>query len=175
MTKAAAKKKPEEKSIYRQALARVVEKLDGTGLPWPKKPTDYGTEYEFPSDSSKLTGAALGKFQSRLAGWEGYAGSLIAMADIDLALFQTSYGIALTEKMVDLQNNGSKSKLKDMLRAEALSAVPALKRAAFAIAERKALVSALKAQKGIYEIQRQSISREQSRRSDEMRARLRSV
>ena len=166
-------KAEEGKSIYRQALKRVTDKLDGTGLPWPQKPQDYGLEYEFPSDISKLSGASLGKFQARLAGWEGYAARLLALADVDLDLLQISYGIALTEKMVDLQNNGSKCKLKETLRAEALSAVPALKRAAFAIAERKALVSALKAQKGIYETQRQSVSREQTRRSDEMRARLR--
>ena len=173
MAKAAAKtrKKAEEKSIYRQALKRVTDRLDGTGLPWPKRPGDYGTEYEFPSDITVKSPASVGKLQSRLAGWEGYVIRLLALADIDLDLLQISYDIALGEKMAEIQKSGSKCTLKDTLRAEALTAVPALKRATFAIAERKALVSALKAQKSIYEKQRNAVSREQSRRSDEFRGR----
>lgn len=171
----AKKDKPkEDKGFYRQALDKVTERLDASGLPWPEKPTDYGSEYEFPADISKMSGGALGKLQGHLAGWEGYVTRLLALADIDLSLLQTSFDIALNEKMADLQTNGSKGKLKDVLRAQALAAEPALKKAAYAIAERKALVSALKAQKGIYDMQRQAVSREQSRRSDEMRARLRS-
>ena len=161
--------KPKEKSIYRQALDKVTARLDGTGLPWPEKPKDYGLEYEFPSDISGLSGGALGKLQGRLAGWEGYVSHLLALADIDLSLLQISYDVALGEKMLELQTNGSKGKLKDVLKAEALATVPELRRATFVLAEKRALVHALKAQKGIYEMQRGAASREQSRRSDELR------
>ncbi len=171
----AKKAKPEEEtSIYRQALAKVTERLDSTGLPWPKKPAGYSSEYTFPADISTMGGGALGKLQGHLAGWGTYADSLIARADMDMSLLQISYDVALGEKMVELDTNGSKGKLKDVLKAQALAAVPELKRATFVLAEKRALVRALKAQKGIYETQRQTLSREQSRRSDEMRARLRS-
>lgn len=166
-------KKAKETSIYRQALAKVTERLDSTGLPWPEKPKDYSSEYEFPADISGMTGGALGKLQGRLAGWGTYADTLLAHADIDLSLLQISYDVALGEKMAELQGNGSKYKLKDTLKAQALKEVPELKRATFVLAEKRALVKALKAQKGIYETQRQALSREQSRRSDEMRARMR--
>lgn len=163
------KTKPKEKSIYRQALGRVTERLDSTGLPWPSKPTDYGSEYDFPSDITALSGGAIGKLQSRLAGWGGYADRLLALADIDLSLLQNSFDIALNEKMSELQENGSSRKLKDTLRAQALAESPDLKRAAYALAEKRAIVAALKAQKSIYDMQRQAVSREQSRRSDELR------
>ena len=169
-----AKKPKEDRGIYRQALDKVLERLDSTGLPWPEKPTDYGKEYEFPADISGMSGGALGKLQGRLAGWGTYADTLLSRADMDMSLLQISYDVALGEKMAELDENGSKGKLKDVLKAQALKAVPDLKRATFVLAEKKALVKALKAQKGIYETQRQTLSREQSRRSDEMRARLRS-
>ncbi len=172
MAKKAETKK--ETGVYLQALARVKERLNSTGLPWPKKPEGYGSEYTFPADISTMSGAALGKLQGHLAGWGTYADSLIARVDINMSLLQVSYDVALGEKMVELDENGSKGKLKDILKAQALNAVPELKRATFVLAEKKALVRALKAQKGIYETQRQTLSREQSRRSDEMRARLRS-
>ena len=167
-------KRTKETSIYRQALAKVTERLNSTGLPWPEKPRDYGLEYEFPADISKMTGGALGKLQGQLAGWGTYADSLISRSDMDMSLLQISYDVALGEKMAELDENGSKGKLKDILKAQALTAVSDLKRATFVLAEKRALVKALKAQKGIYETQRQALSREQSRRSDEMRARLRS-
>ena len=155
--------------IYRQALERVKKLLDQSGLPWPSRPADYGEEYEFPADITKLSPQHLGRLQSRLAGWDGYVQRLLALADIDLDLLQNSFDIALAEKMSDLQGNGSSRKLKDTLRAQALAAEPDLKRAAYVLAERQALVTMLKAQKSIYDTQRHAASREQSRRSDEFR------
>lgn len=169
----AKKTKPKEKGFYRQALDRVTERLDSTGLPWPEKPKNYGSEYEFPADVATTSNPALAKLQAQLAGWEGYASRLLTLADLDLSLLETSYNVALGQKMLELQTNGSKGKLKDVLKAEALAAEPELMKATYVIAEKKAVVSALKAQRSIYAEQRQSLSREQTRRSDEMRARLR--
>ncbi|KKL56585.1 hypothetical protein LCGC14_2243910, partial [marine sediment metagenome] len=92
-------KPKEEKSIYRQSLARVKQLLDQSGLPWPSKPADYGEEYEFPADITKLSPQHLGRLQSRLAGWDGYVQRLLALADIDLDLLQNSFDITLAEKM----------------------------------------------------------------------------
>ncbi|KKK62508.1 hypothetical protein LCGC14_3003640, partial [marine sediment metagenome] len=105
-------KKDKETSIYKQALARVVELLDKSGPPWPQKPADYGKAYEFPQDITGLSSQRLGRLQSRLAGWDGYTQYLLGRADIDLALLQNSYDIALHEKMAALQNGGSSCKLK---------------------------------------------------------------
>jgi hypothetical protein len=68
-----------------------------------------------------------------------------------------------------LQDNGSSRKLKDTLKAQAMFEVPALKNAAYELAERRAVLRLLKAQKSIYDMHRKSASREQSRRSDELR------
>ena len=164
-------KKDKETSIYKQALARVVELLDKSGPPWPQKPADYGEEYEFPQDITVLSPKHLGRLQSRLAGWDGYVQRLLGLADIDLDLMQNSFNILLAEKMSMLQSNGSSRKLKDTLKAQALSEVPELKEAAYGLAEKSALVKLLKAQKSIYDTQRHAASREQSRRADELRMR----
>ncbi len=162
-------KPAKETSIYKQALTKVIAQLDTTGLPWPEKPKDYAEEYEFPQDIAAVSPTNLARLQSRLAGWDGYVQRLLALADIDLALLQNSFDIALGEKMSALQGNGSSRKLKDTLKAQALSEVEELKEAAYLLAEKKALVTMLKAQRGIYDTQRHAASREQSRRADAVR------
>lgn len=162
-------KTKKETSIYKQALARVVKLLATSGPPWPQKPADYGESYEFPQDITKLSSQRLGKLQSRLAGWGGYAQYLLGHADIELSLLQNSFDITLSLKMSELQGNGSSRKLKDTLRAQALSEVLELKEAAYTLAEKGAIVTLLKAQKSIYDTQRHAASREQSRRADELR------
>jgi len=165
-------KKVKETSIYKQALARVVALLNDSGPPWPQKPADYGESYEFPQDITSLSPKYLGRLQSRLAGWEGYTQYLLGRADVELALLQNSYDIALHEKMAALQNGGSACKLKSTLTAEALAAVLELKEATYTLAEKRAVVTLLKSQKSIYDTQRHAASREQSRRADELRHRL---
>ena len=162
-------KTAKETSIYKQALARVVALLDKSGPPWPQKPADYGEDYEFPQDITSLSPKHLGRLQSRLAGWEGYTQRLLGLADIELALLQNSYDIALHEKMSELQNKGSSCKLKSTLTAQALAVVSQLKEATYTLAEKRAVVTLLKSQKSIYDTQRHAASREQSRRSDELR------
>lgn len=156
-------------AIFQQALERVIKLLDESGPPWPKKPEGFGESYEFPPDMTKISPTKLGQLQSRLAGWDGYTTYLLGRADIDFSLMQNSYDIALGEKMSALQGNGSSRKLKDTLKAQALAEEPELKRATYVLAEKKALVTLLKAQRSIYDTQRHAASREQSRRSDELR------
>ena len=160
-----------KQSIFQQALERVIKLLDESGPPWPKKPEGFGKEYEFPQDMANISSTKLSQLQSRLAGWDGYTQYLLGRADIDFSLMKNSYDIALGEKMSELQSNGSSRKLKDTLTAQALSEEPELKRAAYVLAEKKALVTLLKAQKSIYDTQRHAASREQSRRADELRMR----
>lgn len=158
-----------ETSVYKQSLARVTALLRQTGLPWPSRPADFGEEYEFPQDITALSSTRLAKLQSRLAGWDGYVQRLLGLADVDLDIMQNSFNILLAEKMSQLQSNGSSRKLKDTLKAQALSEVSELKAAAYTLAEKSALVKLLKAQKSIYDTQRHAASREQSRRADELR------
>ncbi|KKM26015.1 hypothetical protein LCGC14_1589130 [marine sediment metagenome] len=165
-------KKAQKTPQYKQSLDRVIELSDRTGLPWPQRPKDFGDEtYEFPQDITVLSPKHLGRLQSRLAGWDGYVQRLLGLADVDLDLMQNSFNILLAEKMSMLQSNGSSRKLKDTLKAQALSEVPELKEAAYGLAEKAALVKMLKAQKSIYDTQRHAASREQSRRADELRMR----
>lgn len=158
-----------QKSPYEVSRDKVLRELSEAGLPWPKKPNGYGEEYEFPQDLTALSPTSLGKLQSRLAGWDGYAQRLIALLDVSLGSLVMRYNFRLNKEMAKLQLAGSKCKLKDTLIAQALGENDELMVAATAIGERTVLLNALKAQKGIYEMQRNSASREQSRRADDLR------
>jgi len=158
-------------SGYEQSLARVLEKLSATGLPMPARPKDYGEEYDFPADPTALTSTGLGQLQARLAGWHGYAIRLLALAEADHDLLANRFDIALGRKMNLLGLAGGKRQLKDTLRAAALAAEPILESAANALAEKSAYMKILKAQASIFEAQAKTLSREQSRRSDEIRMR----
>lgn len=159
-------------SGYEQAIARVLERLDITGLPMPAKPKDYGAEYDYPADPSVLTSTGLGQLKARLTGWHGYAIRLIAIAEVPHDLLATSFNIALGRKMNLIADRpGEKRQLKDTLRAAALESDPVLESAARKLAEWAAYIKVLKAQASIFEMQAKSLSREQSRRSDEIRMR----
>jgi len=157
------------KTPYQQAIERVLEKISDSGLPWPAKPKDYGEEYTFPSDPTSLTYQAIGQLQARLAGWHGYAVRILAIADMAADMLQGRFDIALSLKMAELEADDGKRGLKDILRARALGADPGLQAAAYALIEKSAYAKMLKAQASIYEQQAKAISREQSRRSDDIR------
>lgn len=159
-------------SRYEQSLARVLERLNNTGLPMPARPKDYGLEYDFPADPTSLNSTALGQLQARLAGWHGYAIRLLALAEADHDLLANRFDIALGRKMYLLtERPGEKRQLKDLLRAAALAEEPLLETAANKLAEMSAYMKVLKAQVSIFEAQAKTLSREQSRRSDEIRMR----
>lgn len=162
--------KPEEKkSPYLLAVERVLARLNDSGLPWPAKPKDYGEEYSFPTDPTTLNYQALGQLQARLAGWHGYAVRVLALADVDHDILDGRFNIALGMKMSALEKASGKRGLKDTLRAEALAAEATLSNAAYGLVEKAAYVKAMKAQASIFDQQAKALSREQSRRSDEIR------
>jgi hypothetical protein len=161
-----------ERGTYQQAVERVIEQLNAVGLPWPAKPADYGEEYSFPADPTTLTHQALGQLYARLVGWHGYAIRVLALADMAAEILQQRFDLALGLKMAELEQEGSKRALKDTLRARAIASDPALQAAAYALMEKTAFVKVLRAQAEIYENQAKALSREQTRRSDEIKLRM---
>lgn len=160
----------DKKTPYQLAVERVMERLDDSGLPWPAKPKDYGEEYSFPTDPTTLTYQALSQLQARLAGWHGYAVRLLAVADVAASTLQKRFDLALGMKMAEVEPE-HKSSLLSVLRSHALLADPRLEKAAYTLIEKDAYAKALKAQASIFEMQAKAMSREQSRRSDEIRLR----
>ena len=151
-----------KKTPYQTALAAVLQKLDDSGLPWPAKPKDYGEEYNFPSDPTTLTHQGLAQLRARLIGWHGYAVRLLAVADMSHDLLAQRLDIAVAMKM----DEGK------LTKAQVYAAEPSLLTAEYSRQERAAYIKGLKAQMGIYKTQATALSREQTRRSDEMKMRM---
>jgi hypothetical protein len=158
------------KSPYQQAIERVLERISDSGLPWPAKPKNYGEEYSFPSDPTTLTSTAVGELYARLSYWHGYAVRLLAVADMSADMLQGRFDLALNLKMAQLEEEGGRG-LKDILRARAIASDPTLQAAAYALIEKAAYAKMLKAQASIYDQQAKAVSRELSRRSDDIRIR----
>lgn len=154
---------------YKQALARVANRLDNTGIPFPAPPKNYGKEYSYPEDVTELTSNALAQLMSKLTAWGGYGRRLLAWTEADLNLLETAYDIALGAKMYEITKAAAKKELKDTIRAQALVDEPKLLSATQSISEKQTTARLLKAQVEIYQNHFDALSREQSRRSDELR------
>jgi hypothetical protein len=154
---------------YKQALERVTKRLDNTGIPFPAPPKNYGKEYAYPEDVTELSSSNLAQLMSKLMAWAGYGRRLLAWSEADLNLLETAYDIALGAKMYGITMTAAKKELKDIVRAQALVDEPTLLSAARSIAEKQTIARLLKAQVEIYQNHFDALSREQTRRSDELR------
>lgn len=151
------------------AVAAAVRLQQDVGLPLPKKPADFGGEYEFPPDPTKLTGLELAALMGRLTAWRGYLMRVLGLLDVKLVAFETIYEILLGAGMATAQ--GEKREVKEIVKAKAITADVNLRRMTQRITELKAQRGLLKMQDEIYSIQFNALSRDQARRSDEIRER----
>jgi len=94
---------------------------------------------------------------------------VLGMLDVKLVAFETIYEILLGAAMAKAQ--GEKREIKEILKAKAIIGDDNLRRMTQRITELKAQRGLLKMQDDIYAMQNSALSREQSRRSDEIRER----
>lgn len=151
------------------AVAAAERLQQDTGLPLPKKPSGFGGEYEFPPDPTRLSGLELAALMGRLTAWRGYLMRVLGLLDVKLVAFETIYEILLGAAMSQVQ--GEKREVKEILKAKAITGDPSLRGMTQRITELKAQRGLLKMQDEIYGIHVAALSREQSRRSDDIRER----
>lgn len=143
--------------------------LSETGLPLPKKPEGFAGEYEFPQDPTKLSGLELAQLMGRLAAWRGYLMRVMGLQEVKLMSSETVYDIMLGAAMSKAQ--GDKREVKEVLKARAIIEDKNLTRMTQRITELQAQSHLLKTQDAVYGLQWAALSREQGRRSDEIRER----
>jgi len=151
------------------AVAAAERLQQDTGLPLPKKPAGFGGEYEFPPDPTAQSSVELAKLTGYLTACRGYLMRVLGMLDVKLVAFETIYEILLGAAMAKAQ--GEKREIKEILKAKAIIGDDNLRRMTQRITELKAQRGLLKMQDDIYAMQNSALSREQSRRSDEIRER----
>jgi len=155
---------------YNEARKRLLERIKNTGLPWPAPPKGYAEEYEFPLDPTELPTEEISRLLAQYAAWAGYATRLLAFVDAELTLLRQRVELAVTAKMAELEDQAGKRSLKDALRARAINEDPVLLSATQILAEKEAEAIILRAQKEIYEKHYFAMSRELSRRSDQVKS-----
>lgn len=138
-------------------------------MAWPKKPKDFGFEYEFPNDFSALSSDELAHWLSQLAEWEGYAMRLLAESEVQLNILEESFECIIAKQTVDSSEEAGKKVTKDyvlgvVLKIEGYSNIK--KR----IISKKSEVLSLKRLVDLYSLQFSAISREISRRSMEVKS-----
>lgn len=152
-----------------EAVAAAERLQQETGLPLPKKPTGFSEEYEFPTDPTALSGMELAKLMGYLTACRGYLMRVLGMLEIRLVAYETIYEILLGAGMAKAQ--GDKREVKEIVKARAITEDKNLKRLTQRITELRAQRQLLKTQDEIYSVQGAALSREQSRRADEIRER----
>jgi len=157
----------EEAWSYQSAVKHAEELLKKGALPLPKRPAGYAEEYEWPEDVTALTSIQLGQLMGRLSGWQGYGSRLLGMAALDLHAFETIYELLLGRAMARLASE--KRQVKEVLRAVAVDSDPVLTKLTRALVTKRAVVEALQAQIEIYKAHYFALSREQSRRTDDIK------
>ncbi len=145
--------------------------LVGLGLPRNLRPEGLTGEYAFPDSVGDLTSVQIGRWQLQLTAWHTYAKYELARQESELAAIEETFGIALGLYMQDRMDEAPAGRKPSvlMLKARAIKEDETLTRVQHSLVERRMIVTRLGAQCEIYESQRQTMSREQSRRESEAR------
>ena len=151
------------------AVAAAERLLSDTGLPLPKKPEGFAGEYEFPQDPTRLSGLELAQLMGKLAAWRGYLMRVMGLQEAKLVSSEIVYDIMLGAAMAQAQ--GEKREVKEVLKARAITENNHLRKMTQRITELRAQRLLLKTQDDIYQMQWAALSREQGRRSDDIRER----
>jgi len=105
----------------------------------------------------------------RLAAWRGYLMRVMGLQEAKLVSSETVYDIMLGAAMSQVQSD--KREVKEVLKARAITENNHLRKMTQRITELRAQRILLKTQDDVYGLQWAALSREQGRRSDEIRDR----
>lgn len=144
-------------------------KLQDLSLPQPRRPATEEKEYDFPEDPDSLTTTELGQLMLRFAGYAGYRMRQLGVLESELVALDRewklkvgSYGTSIREQL------GGRPSI-ETVEAYVLNAHPELLPLYKRVTELETVRANLKRQVETYEYAWQALSREQSRRSDQVR------
>jgi hypothetical protein len=138
-----------------------------TGFPTPNKPSTFGKPYTFPEDIAGVGSTDLGKWLFKLAGWKGYTVKLLAVADSVNYVMNEVLEAKITMKMATFVSD--KKMVKDALRGKIIGEDAELKELKCRSIEKTGEVMMLKRLLEMYSSQLDIVSREISRRDQELK------
>jgi len=150
----------EKKWNQNVGIKNVISKIDK--FSFPKKPTTFGDEYQFPEEISMITLNDLGKWLFKLAGWKGYSLRLLGISEIEESILDDTYSVSISKKMSEIESD--KRIVKEMMIGKIISENEPIKNLKIKLIEKSAEVLGLKRLVELYSIQLEVISREISRR-----------
>ena len=136
-----------------------------------REPVGLGSEYDFPTDVSRLTSNQLGTLRLQLSAWYSWTLKLLGDEESDITAIETAYNMALGVRMHEIAQGYEKNKpVKETLMALAIKSDDRLAVLTRTLTEKRMMVRRLAAQADVYKGQLSDLSREQSRRENEQKA-----
>jgi hypothetical protein len=134
----------------------------------PSAPKSFGDKYDFPS-TSDIVSQELGNWLMKLSSWKSYALKILALSDLKRIIIDDSYDSMISKKYYELTKTDGKV-TKDYVIGCLLSEDENFKKLKIGLVEQKAEVETLKHIIDIYTVQLDAISREISRRGQEIKS-----
>jgi hypothetical protein len=156
------------KAIYSWALDR----FNKQKLPMPAKPKEWVREYEFPEDPSMLTGMELGQLMLRLSASYGYVLRLLGVLDAELVAVDAEYEVRVMTYGIKAREELGRVN-REMVEAHVVYAHAELRGLRKRRVELRTVRAMLDTCAKIYLFHHQALSREQSRRAEEIRMEVR--
>ena len=151
---------------YRIGITNVNNKL--SSIPMPASPKSLGKEYQFP-EIADISSPELGEWLMKLSAWKGYVLKLLSKAEIERIVIDESYDTIIAKGYAAADKAGKKV-TKDIVLGSSISENEGFRELRIKLIEKKAEVEALKRIIDIYSTQLDAISREISRRGQEINA-----
>ena len=136
-------------------------------FPLPKKPSTFDKEYTFPEDVTHITSTDLGQWLFKMAGYKGYALKMLAYAEVEESILKDVYSARISEEMAKIE--AQKKMNKESMVGVILNEHEDVKKLRKRLIERSASVIKGKRLVEMYTMELDVISREISRRGQEMK------
>ncbi len=133
----------------------------------PAIPKSFGQEYQFP-EISNISSQELGDWLMKLSAWKGYALKLLSKSEVERIILDESYDAGIAKCAAEIDKNGKKV-TKDVIVGNAITKVDGFREIKIKLIEKKAEVEGLKRIIDIYSAQLDALSRELSRRGQDIK------
>jgi hypothetical protein len=152
----------------KQVLDWAKGKLRAQRLPLPKKPAADKPEYEFPEDPDALTSVELGQLMLKYAAYHGYTLRLMGVLDAELTALESEYQLKVQTYGLEARQELGRVAF-DAIEAAVLQKRRELVGVKKRITELRTVRASLEASSQIYERHWNALSREQARRTSDIR------
>ena len=136
-------------------------------FPLPSKPSTFGKPYTFPEDITQITSTDLGQWLFKMAGYKGYALRMLAYVETEDSILKDAYSAKISKEMAKIE--AKKKMNKESMVGVILTESEEVSSLKAKMIKKSADVIGCKRIVEMYTMQLEVISREISRRSNEMK------